>query len=130
MLDPTYPLDKRKQFESMIAHIAQTGRAFGIHLILATQRPEETVIRPLIRGSINGRIAFATASIADSTLLVMNGDACFRDAVPPGRMVVSYGRHHVQARSSRRKSLIRSSRMPRRAKSRRAGARTTFTSRT
>lgn len=97
MLDPTYPLDKRKQFESMIAHIAQTGRAFGIHLILATQRPEETVIRPLIRGSINGRIAFATASIADSTLLVMNGDACFRDAVPPGRMIVSYGRHHVPA---------------------------------
>jgi hypothetical protein len=92
MLDPTVTKKIKDEFESHAAQIAQLGRALGVHLILATQRPEATVLRPLIRASFNLRIATACASIEDSKLIIQNGDACFRDAVPPGRCVMNSGR--------------------------------------
>jgi len=92
MLDPTVTKKFKDEFESYAAQIAQLGRALGVHLILSTQRPEESVLRPLIRASFNLRIATACAAISDSKLIVQNGDACFRDAVPPGRCIMNSGR--------------------------------------
>lgn len=59
-------LTSRYEVEESIVRLAQKGRACGIHLILATQRPTVDVISGLIKANITTRFALKTASIRDS----------------------------------------------------------------
>jgi S-DNA-T family DNA segregation ATPase FtsK/SpoIIIE len=79
-----------KEVEGFIVRLAQKSRAVGIHLIVATQRPQANVVTGLIKSNMPSRIAFRVSSKMDSRivldqngadLLLGQGDLLF---LPPG----------------------------------------------
>jgi S-DNA-T family DNA segregation ATPase FtsK/SpoIIIE len=79
-----------KEVEAYIVRLAQKARAVGIHLILATQRPQATVVTGLIKANMPAKIAFRVGSRMDSRIvldqngaevLLGQGDMLF---MPPG----------------------------------------------
>ena len=79
-----------KEVEESICRVAQMGRASGMHLVIATQRPSADVITGLMKANIPSRIAFAVSSALESRIIIDqagadklmgNGDMLF---VPSG----------------------------------------------
>lgn len=64
--------DSRTKLELQVKRLGAMARAAGIHLIIATQRPEATVVTPIIRSNLPGRVALRTASTADSAIILGN----------------------------------------------------------
>lgn len=59
-----------KDVESSIVRIAQLGRAAGIHLIVATQRPSADVVTGLIRANIDNRVALSVDNALNSRIIL------------------------------------------------------------
>lgn len=62
--------ESRSALEQSIKRLGAMARAAGIHLIIATQRPEAKVVTPIIRSNLPGRVALRTASEADSAIVL------------------------------------------------------------
>ena len=65
-------LDKEygSQIESLVLQLTNLGRAAGIHMLLATQRPDVKIITGSIKANIGCRVCFATASQIDSKIVI------------------------------------------------------------
>jgi S-DNA-T family DNA segregation ATPase FtsK/SpoIIIE len=62
--------ETRTALEQYIKRLGAMARAAGIHLIIATQRPEAKIVTPIIRSNLPGRVALRTASEADSKIIL------------------------------------------------------------
>ncbi|MBW4635204.1 MAG: PD-(D/E)XK nuclease family protein [Iphinoe sp. HA4291-MV1] len=62
--------ESRTALEQSIKRLGAMARAAGIHLIIATQRPEAGIVTPIIRSNLLGRVALRTASEADSAIIL------------------------------------------------------------
>ena len=88
-----------RSITNSIIRLAQKGRAAGLHVILATQRPSVDVISGLIKSNFPMRIAFRTASRTDSQTildspgaekLIGNGDMLFSAGIDTERIQCGY----------------------------------------
>ncbi|HKQ46452.1 MAG TPA: DNA translocase FtsK 4TM domain-containing protein [Phycisphaerae bacterium] len=79
-----------KEVEHHLSRLAQKSRAVGIHLVVATQRPQANVVTGLVKSNLPCRVAFRVASRMDSRIvldqngaevLMGEGDMLF---LPPG----------------------------------------------
>lgn len=85
--------------EDYIQRLTQKGRASGIHLIVATQRPSVDVIKGTIKTNIPTRIAFMVKTQVDSSIildhsgaekLLGHGDMLYNDSVSEQRLQGAY----------------------------------------
>ncbi|NKY48398.1 FtsK/SpoIIIE domain-containing protein [Nocardia cerradoensis] len=65
----------RRGFSEMIQRYAQLTRAYGIFLVLATQRPSVDVITGSIKANLSARVAFSLPSVRDSMTILDRGGA-------------------------------------------------------
>lgn len=78
-----------RSITNSIIRLAQKGRAAGLHVILATQRPSVDVINGLIKSNFPMRIAFRVASRVDSTTIIDSPGA--EKLIGKGDMLFSAG---------------------------------------
>jgi S-DNA-T family DNA segregation ATPase FtsK/SpoIIIE len=62
--------EDKKEFESLVARIAGKGRAAGIHLVLATQRPDRAVVTGLIKANLPLKVCLKVANAVNSQIVL------------------------------------------------------------
>ena len=88
---------QRDDLERGFMRIAQTGRAAGIHLILATQRPSRQVVSGILKANLPGKIALRVANRTDSSVLLDRGGA--QNLLGKGDLLLSVGGDPVRLQS-------------------------------
>lgn len=89
--------DEKKEFEEMVARLAGKGRAAGIHLVLATQRPDRTVVTGLIKSNLPMKVCLRVASATNSQIVL--GDSGAESLLGKGDLLCDMGRGIIRAQS-------------------------------
>jgi S-DNA-T family DNA segregation ATPase FtsK/SpoIIIE len=61
---------QRERFESLVARLAQKGRAAGIHLVLATQRPDSKIVTGLIKSNLPLKVCLRVVNATNSQIVL------------------------------------------------------------
>ncbi|HVO43950.1 MAG TPA: FtsK/SpoIIIE domain-containing protein, partial [Aggregatilineales bacterium] len=83
------------EFKAQLDSIARLGRALGVHLVLATQRPSG-VVSDQIRANMKFRICLRVETPEDSRELLRRSDAAFLPPNIPGRAYLQVGNENVE----------------------------------
>ncbi len=62
--------DKKAYLEKSVQRLGQKGRAAGIHIILATQRPDAKVVTPIIKANLVLKVALKVATASNSSIIL------------------------------------------------------------
>jgi hypothetical protein len=89
--------DEKKEFENMVARLAGKGRAAGIHLVLATQRPDRTVVTGLIKSNLPMKVCLRVANATNSQIVI--GEAGAESLLGKGDLLCDLGTGVVRAQS-------------------------------
>ncbi|MBI2169354.1 MAG: hypothetical protein HYU28_07630 [Actinobacteria bacterium] len=102
-------IQEHKLFMDGVVDIAQRGRSFGVHLILATQQPSSDVVTGKVKANVGSRIALRTLDASNSEIIIdspeaaliprsLQGRALFRieQALTEFQTAWSGGDHHVR----------------------------------
>ncbi len=78
---------QHQEIERLISRLAQKGRAAGIHMIIATQRPSADIVTPVLKANIPVRIALKVASMENSRVII--GKAGAENLTGQGEMLIT-----------------------------------------
>ncbi|HEX4339025.1 MAG TPA: FtsK/SpoIIIE domain-containing protein [Polyangiaceae bacterium] len=89
--------DSAATFFGGIRRLGAKARAAGIHMILATQRPDRDTVPPIIKANLGGRIALQVGSQTNSRIILDQGGA--ETLLGKGDLLASLGRGVVRAQA-------------------------------
>jgi S-DNA-T family DNA segregation ATPase FtsK/SpoIIIE len=87
--------DERREFETLVARIAGKGRAAGIHLVLATQRPDRAIVTGLIKANLPLKVCLKVANAVNSQIVL--GEAGAERLFGKGDLLCDLGNGLVRA---------------------------------
>jgi S-DNA-T family DNA segregation ATPase FtsK/SpoIIIE len=104
--------EEKKEFESLVARISAKGRAAGIHLVLATQRPDRNIVTGQIKANLPLKICLRVTTTANSQIVL--DQAGGESLLGRGDLLCDLGRGMIRAQSPyvTRKELLTLARLP------------------
>jgi DNA segregation ATPase FtsK/SpoIIIE, S-DNA-T family len=87
--------EDKKEFESLVARIAGKGRAAGIHLVLATQRPDRAVVTGLIKANLPLKVCLKVANAVNAQIVLDEPGA--ESLFGKGDLLCDFGKGLVRA---------------------------------
>ena len=87
--------EDKKEFEALIARIAGKGRAAGIHLVLATQRPDRAVVTGLIKSNLPLKVCLKVANTVNAQIVLDEPGA--ESLFGKGDLLCDFGKGLVRA---------------------------------
>ena len=89
--------NEKKEFEELVARLAGKGRAAGIHLVLATQRPDRTVVTGLIKSNLPMKVCLRVANGTNSQIVI--GETGAESLLGKGDLLCDLGKGIARAQS-------------------------------
>ena len=86
-----------KEFYAGIKHLGAKARAAGVHLVLATQRPDRDTVPPIVKANLGGRIALQVSSQTNSRIVLDQGGA--EKLLGKGDLLANLGKGVVRAQA-------------------------------
>jgi DNA segregation ATPase FtsK/SpoIIIE-like protein len=87
--------EDKKEFEALVARIAGKGRAAGIHLVLATQRPDRAVVTGLIKSNLPLKVCLKVANTVNAQIVLDEPGA--ESLFGKGDLLCDFGKGLVRA---------------------------------